>query len=91
MNFSARNGSKEEEGGGGERICLYTLHAHTRPHSHKPFLCHFACSSMDVCYTGDPIRKGDESLPYPTAFLNAYIETKGEAERRVLRANGEVC
>ncbi|EGD75548.1 hypothetical protein PTSG_06618 [Salpingoeca rosetta] len=46
-------------------------------------------SSMDVCVTGEPIRNGNEDLPYPTTFLNAYIETKGEAERRVLRADGQ--
>eukprot|EP01147_Barroeca_monosierra_P002464 gene2464-5398_t len=45
--------------------------------------------SMDVCYEGQPIRNRNEDLPYASTFLNAYIATKGEAERRILRANGE--
>ncbi len=49
-----------------------------------------ATSSEDVVYTGEPIRDGDESLPYPSRYVNAYCRTKTEAERAVIAANGDL-
>jgi nucleoside-diphosphate-sugar epimerase len=45
-------------------------------------------STPSVVHTGGDIRGGDESLPYATHFDSAYPETKAEAERLVLAANG---
>jgi nucleoside-diphosphate-sugar epimerase len=45
-------------------------------------------STLDVVYRGEPIEDGDESLPYPPRHVNAYCETKAEAERAVLDAKG---
>ncbi|MEE8580583.1 MAG: NAD-dependent epimerase/dehydratase family protein [Myxococcota bacterium] len=45
-------------------------------------------STLDAIYAGDPITDGDESLPYPDRFVNAYAETKALAEQAVLAANG---
>lgn len=44
-------------------------------------------SSIDAVFEGNPIREGDESLPYAARPLNAYSATKAEAEQRVLVAN----
>lgn len=45
-------------------------------------------SSIDVVFEGQPIRQGDESLPYARRPLNAYSATKATAEQAVLAANG---
>ena len=45
-------------------------------------------STPSVVHTGGDIVGGDESLPYATHFDSAYPETKAEAERLVLAANG---
>ena len=44
-------------------------------------------SSIDVVFEGQPIRHGDESLPYAQKPLNAYSHTKAIAEQMVLAAN----
>ena len=46
-------------------------------------------SSPSVVYGDDPLEGVDESVPYPPSYLAAYPETKAEAERMVLEANGE--
>lgn len=46
-------------------------------------------SSIDAVFDGSPIRDGDESLPYPTHFLNEYSRTKALAEQRLLAAHGQ--
>ena len=46
-------------------------------------------SSMDVVYGGQAISMGDEDLPYPRRFADAYARTKAHAEQRVLAASGE--
>jgi nucleoside-diphosphate-sugar epimerase len=45
-------------------------------------------SSPSVVYDGSDQEGVDESAPYPETFLCAYPETKAEAERDVLAANG---
>ncbi len=45
-------------------------------------------STPSVVHGGGDIAGGDESLPYAERFEAAYPETKAEAERRVLAANG---
>ncbi|HSK58434.1 MAG TPA: NAD-dependent epimerase/dehydratase family protein [Actinomycetospora sp.] len=45
-------------------------------------------STPSVVHTGHDIAGGDESLPYATHFDSAYPETKAEAERLVLAADG---
>ncbi|MBJ19208.1 MAG: steroid delta-isomerase [Deltaproteobacteria bacterium] len=45
-------------------------------------------SSVDVCFEGKPLPEMNESLPYPKRFKSIYAETKAEAEKRVLAANG---
>lgn len=45
-------------------------------------------SSPSVVHAGADIEGGDESLPYPSTFPAPYPETKAEAERIVLAANG---
>lgn len=45
-------------------------------------------SSPSVVHTGGDIEGADESLPYATHFHAPYPETKAEAERLVLAANG---
>lgn len=45
-------------------------------------------STPSVVYHGGDIDGGDESLPYPAGFENAYARTKADAERLVLGANG---
>ena len=45
-------------------------------------------STPSVVHTGGDIHGGDESLPYATHFDSAYPETKAEAERLVLAADG---
>ncbi len=46
-------------------------------------------STPSVVYGREPIENGNESLPYPPRHLTHYAATKAEAERMVLRANGE--
>lgn len=53
-----------------------------------PALVHV--SSEDAVHDGGPICDGDESLPYPDRFPNAYCQTKSESERMALEANGEL-
>lgn len=45
-------------------------------------------STPSVVHDGGDIAGGDESLPYATHFDSPYPETKAEAERLVLDANG---
>ena len=45
-------------------------------------------SSPSVVYGGGDLEGVDESIPYPDHFDAFYPETKAEAERIVLRANG---
>jgi nucleoside-diphosphate-sugar epimerase len=40
-------------------------------------------------YDGGDLIGVDESVPYPTRFLNLYSETKAAAEQEVLAANGD--
>ncbi len=42
-------------------------------------------SSLDAVCTGKPIRDGDESLPYPKRFPNAYCRSKAESEKLISR------
>jgi nucleoside-diphosphate-sugar epimerase len=44
-------------------------------------------STEDVVYDGRPVVDGDESLPYPQKFINAYGRTKAIAEQKVLQSN----
>jgi sterol-4alpha-carboxylate 3-dehydrogenase (decarboxylating) len=44
-------------------------------------------SSIDVVFDGNPIRDGDESLPYPKKHLDDYGHSKALAEQDVLNAN----
>jgi len=46
-------------------------------------------SSPSVVHGGGDIEGGDETLPYAEHFHAPYPETKAEAERLVLRANGD--
>lgn len=46
-------------------------------------------SSGSVVYEGKDIENGDESLPYATTSQAPYADSKIEAEKRVLAANGE--
>lgn len=46
-------------------------------------------SSIDAIYGGKPIKNGDESLPYPTKFLDYYSQTKAQGEQDVIAANDE--
>jgi sterol-4alpha-carboxylate 3-dehydrogenase (decarboxylating) len=45
-------------------------------------------SSMDAVLGSEPIRDGDESLPYPDDFADAYARSKARAEQAALGANG---
>lgn len=45
-------------------------------------------STPSVVHTGAGIEGGNESLPYPTHFEADYPQTKAEAEKLVLAANG---
>jgi len=45
-------------------------------------------SSPSVVHGGSDIEGADESLPYPDHYEAAYPETKAEAERLVMAANG---
>jgi len=51
-----------------------------------PALVH--TSTLDVVYSGDPVHAGDETLPYPRRFPNAYCRTKALAEQRAIAGNG---
>ncbi|MCZ7687347.1 MAG: NAD-dependent epimerase/dehydratase family protein [Sandaracinaceae bacterium] len=44
-------------------------------------------STLDVLWTGRPLRGGDESLPHAAQHANGYNRTKAEAERRALAAS----
>lgn len=44
-------------------------------------------SSIDAVYEGKPIKDGNESLPYPTKFIDHYSYTKAVAEQDVISAN----
>jgi len=46
-------------------------------------------SSVDVCFNSEEDLHMDEHTPYATRFVCLYTETKIEAERSVLAANGE--
>lgn len=46
-------------------------------------------SSVDVCFDGAPLPQMNETMPYARAPKSVYAATKIEAERRVLKANGE--
>jgi nucleoside-diphosphate-sugar epimerase len=46
-------------------------------------------SSIDVVFNGQPIRNGDETLPYPKTYLDDYGYTKAIAEQDTLTANTE--
>lgn len=46
-------------------------------------------SSIDVVFDGNPIRNGDESLPYPQKHLDDYGHSKALAEQDVLNANSK--
>ncbi|MEM6830199.1 MAG: NAD-dependent epimerase/dehydratase family protein [Bacteroidota bacterium] len=46
-------------------------------------------STPSVVTLNKPIRNGDESLPIPERFLNAYQKTKSIAEKRVLSATND--
>jgi 3beta-hydroxy-delta5-steroid dehydrogenase/steroid delta-isomerase len=46
-------------------------------------------SSADVCFDGDPLPDMDQSTPYAKKPKSVYAETKIEAEKRVLAANGK--
>ena len=45
-------------------------------------------STNSVCFDPDPVVNGDESKPYATRFIDLYAESKVEAERDVLAADG---
>lgn len=44
-------------------------------------------SSIDAIYEGKPIKDGDESLPYPSQFIDHYSYTKAIAEQDIISAN----
>ncbi len=44
-------------------------------------------STPSVVHGGDSIEGGDESLPYPSAYLTHYASTKASAEKLVLAMN----
>lgn len=44
-------------------------------------------SSLDAVCTGKPIRDGDETLPYPKRFPNAYCRSKAESEKLISGIN----
>lgn len=46
-------------------------------------------SSIDAIYGGQPIKNGDESLPYPKRFLDHYSISKAQAEQDVIAAHDE--
>jgi len=46
-------------------------------------------SSVDVCFDGSPIENMDHTTPYAQNPKSVYAETKIEAEKRVLEANGK--
>jgi nucleoside-diphosphate-sugar epimerase len=46
-------------------------------------------STPSVVFNGEPIRGGDESLPYGSNWLCHYAHTKAIAEREALAANSE--
>jgi nucleoside-diphosphate-sugar epimerase len=45
-------------------------------------------STMDVVYGARPIVGGDETLPYPRRYADAYARSKALAEQAAIRANG---
>jgi 3beta-hydroxy-Delta5-steroid dehydrogenase / steroid Delta-isomerase len=46
-------------------------------------------SSVDVVFDGQPLPSMNETMPYAQRPKSVYAATKIEAERRVLKANGE--
>lgn len=44
-------------------------------------------SSIDAIYEGKPIKDGDESLPYPSKFIDHYSYTKAVAEKDIISSN----
>ena len=46
-------------------------------------------STASVIFDGHDIINGDETIPYVTKFLDPYIETKIQAEKAILNANGK--
>jgi nucleoside-diphosphate-sugar epimerase len=46
-------------------------------------------SSIDAIYEGKPIKDGDESLPYPSKFIDHYSYTKAVAEKDIISANNQ--
>jgi len=46
-------------------------------------------SSVDVCFNGVSIEKMNQATPYAPSPRSVYAETKIEAEKRVLEANGK--
>jgi nucleoside-diphosphate-sugar epimerase len=46
-------------------------------------------SSIDAVYAGKPIKNGNESLAYPTKYVDHYSYTKAMAEIDVIAANGQ--
>ena len=44
-------------------------------------------SSIDAIYEGKPIKDGNESLPYPSKFIDHYSYTKAVAEKDAISAN----
>ncbi len=45
-------------------------------------------STMDVVCSGQPVRDGDETLPYPNRFNDEYARSKAAAEQIALSSNG---
>ena len=46
-------------------------------------------STASVVFDGSNIINGDEKLPYVSKFIDPYIETKIQAEKAILAANGK--
>jgi sterol-4alpha-carboxylate 3-dehydrogenase (decarboxylating) len=46
-------------------------------------------SSAGVVFHGEDLIDADERLPFPKVPMDAYNETKAEAEEMVLAANGK--
>lgn len=44
-------------------------------------------SSASVVFNGSHVLNGDETIPYPSRYIDYYSKTKGEAEKLVLAAN----
>lgn len=46
-------------------------------------------STMDVIYARRPVAQGNETLPYPARFADAYARSKALGEQKALAANGD--